>query len=49
MKAKAVDTLPVLMEGLVALADKTADKLVRKTATARELADAMKPLVELKK
>ena len=49
MKAKAIDKLPDLIEGLVALADKTADKLARKTATAQELADAVKPLVERKK
>jgi len=49
MKSRAVDTLPILIEGLVALADKTADKLVRKTTVAQDLADAVKPLIERKK
>ncbi len=49
MKAKAVDMLPDLLEGLVALTEKTADKLVRKTVTAQELADTIKPFVERKK
>lgn len=42
MKAKAVDSLPELIEGLAAVSEKTADKLVRKTAVAQQLADAVK-------
>jgi len=49
MKSKAVDMLPELIEGLVAVSDKTAEKLLRKTPVAQELAGAVAVLLDPKK
>jgi hypothetical protein len=49
IKAKAIDALPALVEALAAVAEKTADKLARKTALAESLADAVKSQLGSKK
>jgi hypothetical protein len=49
IKTKAVDKLPDLIEGLVAVSDKTADKLLRKTPVAQEFAGAVSTLLDPKK
>jgi len=41
--------LPELIEGLVAVSDKTAEKLLRKTPVAQELAGAVAVLLDPKK
>lgn len=49
MKTRAVDGLPALVEALVAVADKTADKLLRKVPTAESIASTAAALLDQKK
>lgn len=49
IKTKAVDALPELIEGLVAVADKTADKLLKKVPDATSLAAAVTQHFEKRK
>jgi len=49
IKSKAIDLLPDLIEGLVAVSDKTADRLLRKTPTAQQLAGAVSVLLDPKR